>query len=122
MANNFYNGNQLIKSSGVVVNYTQQQLEEYIKCASDPIYFISNYCKVISLDRGIVNFELYDYQKKLIRAYNDNRFVISMMGRQNGKCCIKTTLLKVRNKHTGEIKEMTAEEFHQLTMENNNES
>ena len=81
----YYNANPLLKASGVPVQFTAEQVQEYIKCKEDPIYFITNYCRIISLDHGLVPFHLYDYQKRFISAiHNDNR-VVSMQPRQMGK-------------------------------------
>ena len=79
-----YRDNPKLKRVGVNVNFTKEQVEEYIKCAQDPVYF-SKYISIISLDRGIVPFEMYDFQKDMINTFNDNRFVIVKCPRQVGK-------------------------------------
>lgn len=63
---------------------TIQKLE-YIKCSIDIIYFIEKYIKIIHVDKGIVPFKLYPFQKDMINMYNDNRFSISVTARQMGK-------------------------------------
>lgn len=83
--NTTFMGNPNVKASGVQVAYTQEQIEEYVKCANDPCYFIENYVKVVSLDHGIVPFRLRPYQKRIIDAVHNNRFTISMLFRQSGK-------------------------------------
>lgn len=83
--NESYNGNSLIKADGVVLNFTQTDLQEYIKCSRDPIYFAKNYCKVISLDRGLVDFQLYPYQERMMKQFEENRFNIVLACRQSGK-------------------------------------
>lgn len=80
-----YLNNPLLKAAGVNIPYTQEQIIEYAKCAKDPIYFIRNYCKIISLDRGLIDFELFPYQEKFILSMHDNNRVISMQPRQMGK-------------------------------------
>ena len=80
-----YLGNSNLKAAGVSVNFTPEQIEEYIKCSQDPLYFVKNYVKIVSLDKGLVPFELYDYQEDMIRAVHENRFVIGKMPRQTGK-------------------------------------
>lgn len=77
--------NLKIKPLGYKENYTEQQIEEIYKCKNDPIYFIQNYIKVISLDNSIIPFTLRDYQKKLINIVHKKRFTIAMMSRQSGK-------------------------------------
>ena len=61
------------------------QLEEIAKCASDPLYFINTYCKIVSLDDGVVSFKTYDYQDEFINLIHNNRFTIATMARQLGK-------------------------------------
>lgn len=109
-----YNANPSLKAIGVSVQFTPEQIQEYIKCKNDPIYFIDNYCMIVSLDKGLVPFKLYPCQKNKIKVIHENRKVILMEGRQQGKCHFKTTKYKVRNKTTGETLYVTAEEFHQL--------
>lgn len=80
-----YNGNVNLKSSGVKLQFTVHQAMEYMKCQDDYIYFIKNYCKIVSLDRGLISFELYDYQRKFLKTLHDNKYTISMLARQMGK-------------------------------------
>jgi len=80
-----YLGNANLKASGVEIEYTKKQIEEYMKCAKDPAYFIKNYVKVISLDEGLIPFSLYDYQEELVDIIHNNRFAIAKLPRQSGK-------------------------------------
>jgi len=80
-----YNSNQNLKAANVSVQFTPEQVEEYIKCSQDPIYFIDNYCMIVSLDKGLIPFKLYDCQKNKIKVIHENRRVILMEGRQQGK-------------------------------------
>jgi hypothetical protein len=79
-----YRDNNLLKRVGVDVPYTQEQIDEYIKCAKDPLHF-AKYIKIITLDEGLVPFDLYDYQKDMISTFHKNRFVITKCPRQVGK-------------------------------------
>jgi hypothetical protein len=88
-----YRNNPNLKLPGVELQYTKEQLEEYIKCAKDPVYFCEKYVKVKTLDRGIVPFDLYPYQKKFINAIDQNRFVISKWPRQCGKSTCVTSYI-----------------------------
>jgi hypothetical protein len=92
-----YRDNPLIKRVGVDIKYTQEQIDEYIQCSKDPIYF-SKYIKIITLDHGLVPFEMYDFQKEMINLFHNNRFVITKCPRQVGKtttsiCYILWTIL-----------------------------
>lgn len=80
-----YLGNDNLKAAGIQVNFTEDQVKEYVKCAQDPIYFIKNYIKIVSLDNGLVPFELYDFQEDMVRKVHENRFVIAKLPRQSGK-------------------------------------
>jgi hypothetical protein len=80
-----YLGNSNLKAAGVNVNFSPEQIEEYVKCSQDPLYFIKNYVKIVSLDKGLVPFEPYDYQEEMIRTIHENRFVIGKLPRQTGK-------------------------------------
>jgi len=80
-----YNGNINVKRDGVTYNYTEHEVKEYSKCMHDPAYFAKNYCKVISLDSGLVPFNLYPYQEKMFDHFNTNRFSIVLACRQSGK-------------------------------------
>ena len=80
-----YLGNPNLKESGREQNFTKEQVKEYMKCAQDPTYFIKEYVKVVSLDEGLIPFELYDYQEDIINKVHNNRFVIAKLPRQSGK-------------------------------------
>tara|TARA_R100001510_G_C7652308_1_gene210101 strand:- start:1090 stop:2733 length:1644 start_codon:yes stop_codon:yes gene_type:complete len=80
-----YLGNINLKAAGVETEFTKEQIQEYAKCASDPMYFIENYIKIVSLDDGLVPFKTYDYQKNMIETIHRDRFVIAKLPRQSGK-------------------------------------
>jgi hypothetical protein len=88
-----YLGNPNLKASDVKINWTKEQLEEYAKCARDPIYFIQKYVKIISLDKGLVPFELYDFQEEMVRTVHSTRFVIAKLPRQSGKSTTVTAYI-----------------------------
>lgn len=64
------------------------ELEEIQKCAADPIYFIETYCKIVTLDEGVVSFKMFDKQKEIVHSMMDNRFSIILAPRQFGKTTI----------------------------------
>jgi hypothetical protein len=114
MSESSYNGNSLIKASGVPVAFTAEQIQEWIKCKDDPVYFIENYIKIVTLDHGLQPMRLYDFQKEIVNAIVFSNRLVSACGRQLGKCVEKSTIYKVRNKKTGQVLELTAEEFHEI--------
>jgi len=85
MSENHYLGNPLLKKSNVPVNWTKENILEYQKCMEDPIYFIKNYIKIVSLDEGLVPFKLYDFQENIVETIHNDRFTICKMPRQSGK-------------------------------------
>lgn len=89
-----YNNNPKLKAAHNKINFTQEQMQEYVRCATDVIYFCENYVKVVSLDEGIVPFKMWDFQKRMVESYSKNRFNITMCPRQVGKALdIETPIL-----------------------------
>jgi len=84
----FYKNNPCLKGEGVSFVFTKEQIEERIRCSQDPIYFIEKYMKIVHIDRGLVPFKLYDFQKKLLNSYINNRFTIAKLSRQCGKSTV----------------------------------
>lgn len=80
-----YLGNIFVKRAGVQHNFSEHEITEYIRCSKDPVYFCQKYLKVINLDRGLVPFELYPYQRKMFKHFHENRFSIVLACRQSGK-------------------------------------
>ena len=85
MSDNIYLGNPNLKRANTPIEFTQEQIIEFLKCKEDPVYFARNYIKIVSLDHGLVPFEMYPFQEKLIQNFHDNRFNICKMPRQTGK-------------------------------------
>jgi hypothetical protein len=79
-----YRDNPLLKRVGIQVNFTKEQVDEYIKCSRDPIYF-AKYIKIITLDDGVTDFKMYNFQEDMIRTFHKNRFTIMKCPRQVGK-------------------------------------
>ena len=80
-----YLGNPQLKAAYVPQDFTKEQIQEYVKCKGDPIHFISDYIKIISVDEGLIDFNLRDYQRNMVQSFHDKRFVICKMARQSGK-------------------------------------
>ena len=85
MSNDVYLGNPLLKKANTPIEFTKEQVEEYIKCREDPVYFAQNYVQIVTLDHGLQPFKTYDFQEKLIKNFHENRFNICKMPRQTGK-------------------------------------
>jgi len=80
-----YLGNPNLKKANTPIQFTKEQVAEFIKCKKDPVYFAAKYVKIVSLDEGLVPFDMYKFQKKLIKNFHNNRFNICKMPRQTGK-------------------------------------
>ena len=80
-----YHGNPNLKKANVAQNFTKKQVAEFLKCAQDPVYFAQKFVKIINLDEGLVPFQMYDFQEKLVNNFHNNRFNICKMPRQSGK-------------------------------------
>ena len=85
MSNNVYLGNPNLKKANTEIEFTEEQISEFIKCREDPVYFAKNYIKIINVDEGLVGFDMWPFQEKLISRFHENRFNICMMPRQTGK-------------------------------------
>lgn len=85
MSDTAYMGNSRLKRAGVELSYTEEQLIEIAKCIEDPIYFIKKYVKIVNVDRGLVPFEMWPFQEKMVETFHENRFSIAKMPRQVGK-------------------------------------
>ena len=88
-----YLGNPNLKKANTSIEFTKDQIEEFIKCKEDPVYFARNYIRIVSLDKGLVPFEPYKFQEKLISRFHKNRFNICMMPRQTGKSTTSVSYL-----------------------------
>ena len=85
MAQEVYLGNPNLKKANTPIEFSEEHIREFLRCKEDPIYFTRNYIKIVSLDEGLVSFDMYDFQEKLIDRFHKNRFNICKMPRQTGK-------------------------------------
>jgi hypothetical protein len=85
MSDNVYLGNPNLKKANTQIEFTQEQVLEFVNCKDNPVYFAKNYIKIVSLDEGLVGFDPYHFQEKLINNFHENRFNICKMPRQTGK-------------------------------------
>lgn len=80
-----YMSNPNLKRAGVKIEWTQDQIKEYVKCSEDPVYFALNYIRIVNVDQGLVPFRMWDFQKHMLETFHKNRFVVCKMPRQVGK-------------------------------------
>lgn len=80
-----YLGNQHLKKSGTEIEWNQELIEEYMRCAKDPVYFAKTYIKIVHVDRGLIPFDMYGYQEEIATKITNNRRVAVLTARQSGK-------------------------------------
>ena len=85
MSTDAYLGNPNLKKVNTPVEFTEEQIVEYQKCANDPLYFMEKYIQIVSLDEGLIPFKMYGFQKKIVETIHNNRFTICKLPRQSGK-------------------------------------
>ena len=85
MAIKGYQNNPNLPREDYIHSFTQYEKDEFIKCVDDPIYFATKYMKIVNVDRGLIPFEMWDFQKEMLTSFHDNRFSICKLPRQVGK-------------------------------------
>ena len=88
-----YLGNPNLKKANVEQEFSKKEIAEFLKCGQDPVYFIREYIKIVSLDEGIIPFTMYDFQEDMVQKFHDHRFNIAKLPRQSGKSTIVTAYL-----------------------------
>ena len=105
-----------IKKIGEIDNISREEFEyriqEIAKCKRDICYFAEKYFRIISLDYGLQIIKPYPKQRDLLRFFVNEKRSIILSSRQSGKCVCKDTKIKIKNKKTGEIEELTIEDFY----------
>jgi hypothetical protein len=80
-----YMGNERLKREGEQIHFTKDNVLEFQKCRDDIKYFIKTYIKIINVDEGLVPFDMYPFQEKVVDTFAENRFVVLKFPRQTGK-------------------------------------
>ena len=88
-----YNNNPNLPREDFKHAFTQQEIDEFIKCANDPVYFATTYMRIINVDRGLMPFEMWDFQKEMLQTFHENRFSICKLPRQVGKTTTSVAFL-----------------------------
>lgn len=105
----FFHGEQLYRDSGIIFEYTDEELEELDKCSVDANYFIETYCKFLNKN-GRTLVQLREYQKRLIRAMSaeswseeedtivpEHPHCVLLQSRQTGKCLSLNSVIVLKN-------------------------
>jgi len=88
-----YLGNVNLKRKGVTIEWTEEMVQEFVKCAKDPIYFAEKYIQIVHVDHGLIPIVCYDYQKEIIEKTTNNRRVCVVTSRQAGKTTTAVCLI-----------------------------
>lgn len=88
-----YNNNPNLPREDWKHAFTQQEIDEFVKCANDPVYFAITYMRIINVDRGLMPFEMWDFQREMLRTFHENRFSICKLPRQVGKTTTSVAFL-----------------------------
>lgn len=93
MAEEHYLGNPLLKKANTKIEFTEDQVLEWIKCAEDPVYFAKKYIQIVTLDHGLQSFDMYSFQEEMVNTFHKNRFTICKLPRQSGKSTVVVSYL-----------------------------
>ena len=85
VTDNVYLGNPNLKKANTSIEFSEENIIEFMKCKEDPVYFAEHYVKIVSLDEGLTQFLPYHFQETLIKRFHEHRFNICKMPRQTGK-------------------------------------
>ena len=108
-----YRLNQNVKAPGQEIEYSKEQVEQFAKAALDHEYFAKQFVMIQTPDKGLTDFDPYEYQLNIMNNIMDNRHTIFLLPRQSGKCVSADAIIKVRNKKTGEVREVAIGEFYE---------
>lgn len=109
-----YNANPNLKRAGIKIEWTEDQVKEYVKCSEDPTYFALNYIKIVNVDQGLVPFNMWNFQRDMLSTFHKNRFVVCKMPRQVGKCFDTNTIVTIRDKRYNKVFDITIGDFYGL--------
>lgn len=90
-----------VRRAGITFKFTEEEIQEYIKCKLDIHYFAEKYCKVKTEDGSVKNITLRDYQKDILDLFSHNRFSILLASRQVGKCFSFNTICQIEDEKSG---------------------
>ncbi len=101
-----YISNPKLKAADTRLAFEKEHIKELKRCSNDKEYFARRYYKIITQDDGLVNIDLRPYQLDCLNVFDENRFSILKYPRQTGKCQVYDIIIHLRNKKTGELRDM----------------
>ena len=108
-----------VKKANVVEQVSKDVYKQRLQCLArsmkDIVWWAENFFRIITLDKGLTTIKLYPKQKELLQHIVDSTRICTLASRQTGKCVFKDTKITVRNKMTGEIQEITLEDFYKMS-------
>lgn len=81
----FYKGNENLLKGNSQFKWTDEMIDELKLCNKSILHFAESYFYITTLDEGKKKIELYKYQKRLLKAFKNNRFNVVLSSRQSGK-------------------------------------
>lgn len=91
-ANPFIGKNTKLLKPDLVFKRTQEEIEDYMHCMEDPLYFATK-CYLMT-PTGLQPVILRDYQEDYMRHLQKNRFSLFLSCRQSGKTFLENTKVK----------------------------
>ncbi len=91
--NRGYNNNPNLPKEDYKHSFSQKEIDEFVKCAGDPVYFATTYMRIINVDHGLMPFRMWDFQKEMLNTFHENRFSICKLPRQVGKTTTSVAFL-----------------------------
>lgn len=92
-----YSNNPNLRAEGEVIPMTREQIEEYIRCSEDILYFAENYYYIQTIDDGRIKIPLWDFQKKMLKVFKDpgedKKHVVVLSARQMSKTTVSALYL-----------------------------
>lgn len=110
----YYRGSKNVPIAGAQYEFTVDMINELRKCKDDIVYFAENFFYIVNLDRGKETIKLYEAQKNMLINMVNARFSANLAARQSGKCLQAESIIKIRNKYTGEIQEISVKDLFDL--------
>ena len=107
----FYRGDKNLPKENAKFNFTPTMVKELVKCRDNIVHFAENHFTIVNLDRGKEKIQLYPAQKRVLKSLSKNRNCCVCASRQCGKCFKSDTEIKIRNKTTGIIEEISIGSF-----------
>ena len=94
----FYFGDQQLRKPHLLFEYTQEEIEELVRCKGDVNYFANHYAYTMNPSTGALNLiTLRDYQEDLLNTINNNRYCVIVAARQSGKCESPLSVIETPN-------------------------